>query len=41
MNDNSVLILDLRDGSLLKLVPNIPTPRGVAIAGDVGPSRSA
>jgi DNA-binding beta-propeller fold protein YncE len=36
MNDNSVLILDLRDGSLLKVVPNIPTPRGVAIAGDVG-----
>jgi DNA-binding beta-propeller fold protein YncE len=36
MNDNSVLILDLRDGSVLKVVPNISTPRGVAIADDAG-----
>src|SRR5439155_4314131 len=36
MNDNSVLILDLGDGSVRKLLPNIPTPRGVAVADDVG-----
>jgi YVTN family beta-propeller protein len=31
MNDNSVLVLSLADGSVRKLLPNIPTPRGVAI----------
>ncbi len=31
MNDNSVLVLSLADGSVKKLLPNIPTPRGVAI----------
>ena len=31
MNDNSVLVLALADGSLKKLLPNIPTPRGVAL----------
>jgi len=31
MNDNSVLVLSLADGSLKKLLPNIPTPRGVAV----------
>src|SRR5262249_18759177 len=31
MNDNSVLVLALADGSVKKLLPNIPTPRGVAI----------
>jgi len=36
MNDNSVLILDLADGSVRKLLANIPTPRGVAVADDVG-----
>src|SRR4051794_40919248 len=36
MNDNSVLIFDVRDGSLLKELENIPTPRGVAIATDPG-----
>jgi DNA-binding beta-propeller fold protein YncE len=36
MNDGSVLIVDLRDGSVLKELPGIPTARGVAIAGDVG-----
>jgi len=33
MNDNSVLVLSLADGSVKKLLPNIPTPRGVAIGG--------
>jgi len=36
MNDDAVLILDLRDGSVLKVVSGIPTPRGVAIAGEAG-----
>jgi hypothetical protein len=36
MLDNSVLILDLRDGSVLAEVKNIPTARGVVIADDVG-----
>ncbi len=36
MNDNSVLILDAADGSVKKLLPNIPTPRGVVVADDVG-----
>jgi YVTN family beta-propeller protein len=31
MNDNSVLVLALADGSVRKLLPNIPTPRGVAV----------
>src|SRR5579859_1710400 len=31
MNDNSVLVLALADGSVKKLLPNIPTPRGVAV----------
>ena len=36
MNDNSVLVLDLSDGSVRKQLANIPTPRGVAVADDVG-----
>ena len=36
MNDDSVLILDLQNGSVLAELPNIPTPRGVAVADDVG-----
>ncbi len=36
MDDNSVLILDLADGSVRALLPNIPTPRGVAVADDAG-----
>jgi YVTN family beta-propeller protein len=32
MNNNSVLILSLADGSLKKELPNIPTARGVAVA---------
>jgi len=31
MDDNSVLVLALSDGSVKKLLPNIPTPRGVAV----------
>ncbi len=31
MNDNAVLVLKLADGSVRKLLPNIPTPRGVAV----------
>jgi YVTN family beta-propeller protein len=31
MNDASVLVLNLSDGSVAKLLPNIPTPRGVAV----------
>jgi YVTN family beta-propeller protein len=30
MNDASVLVLNLNDGSVAKLLPNIPTPRGVS-----------
>jgi YVTN family beta-propeller protein len=33
MNDASVLVLNLADGSVAKLLPNIPTPRGVAVGG--------
>ncbi len=31
MNDNAVLVLSLADGTVKKLLPNIPTPRGVAV----------
>jgi YVTN family beta-propeller protein len=31
MNDSSVLVLNLADASVAKLLPNIPTPRGVAV----------
>ena len=31
MDDNAVLVLDLATGAVKKLLPNIPTPRGVAI----------
>ena len=31
MNDDAVLVLALSDGSVRKVLPNIPTPRGVAI----------
>jgi len=31
MNDNAVLVLALADGSVRKVLPNIETPRGVAI----------
>jgi len=36
MNDNAVLVLALADGSVRAQLPNIPTPRGVAVADDVG-----
>jgi DNA-binding beta-propeller fold protein YncE len=36
MNDGEVLVLDLRDGSVLGRARGIPTVRGVAIAGEVG-----
>lgn len=31
MNDAAVLVLNLADASVAKLLPNIPTPRGVAV----------
>ena len=36
MNDGEVLILDLKDGSVLGRVGNVPTARGVVVADDVG-----
>jgi DNA-binding beta-propeller fold protein YncE len=36
MNDGSVLINDLRDGSVLKELKGIPTARGIVVADDVG-----
>ena len=36
MNDGSVLINDIRDGSVLKELTGIPTVRGVVVADDVG-----
>ena len=36
MNDGTVLIVDLRDGSVLKELSGIPTARGVAAADEVG-----
>ncbi|OLE63369.1 MAG: hypothetical protein AUG04_05770 [Deltaproteobacteria bacterium 13_1_20CM_2_69_21] len=35
MNDNAVLILDLASGAVRKQLPNIDTPRGIAVANDV------
>jgi YVTN family beta-propeller protein len=34
MNDASVVVVSTRDGSVLKVLPDIPTPRGVAVAPD-------
>jgi DNA-binding beta-propeller fold protein YncE len=34
MNDASVVILDLKDGAVLKVLPNIPTARGVVVASE-------
>ncbi len=34
MNDASVLVLNLADASVARLLPNIPTPRGVAVGPD-------
>ncbi|MGE5183928.1 MAG: YncE family protein [Acidobacteriota bacterium] len=36
MDDNAVLVLDLATGAVRAQLPNIPTPRGVAIGDDVG-----
>lgn len=36
MNDGTVLFVDLRDGHVLKELSNIPTPRGVVVAPEVG-----
>jgi DNA-binding beta-propeller fold protein YncE len=36
MNDDSVLFVDLRDGSVLKELTGIPVARGVIVADDVG-----
>jgi DNA-binding beta-propeller fold protein YncE len=36
MDDDSVVVLNSSDGSLVRVLPGIPTPRGVVVAGDVG-----
>lgn len=36
MDDNAVLVLDLASGAVRAQLPNIPTPRGVAVGDDVG-----
>ncbi len=36
LGDDSVVVVQLSDGSLVKLLPGIPAPRGVAVADDVG-----
>jgi DNA-binding beta-propeller fold protein YncE len=36
MSDASVVVVNLSDGALVKLLPNIPTARGVIVADDVG-----
>jgi DNA-binding beta-propeller fold protein YncE len=36
MNDNAVVVVDLKDGAVLKELKGIPTARGVVAAGDVG-----
>src|SRR5437016_5786450 len=36
MNDASVVVVNANDGSLVKVLPSIPTARGVVVADDVG-----
>lgn len=36
MNDASVVVVKLADGSVVKVIPNVPTARGVVVADDVG-----
>lgn len=36
MNDASVVVVNTKDGSLVKEIPGIPTARGVIVASDVG-----
>ncbi len=34
MNDASVVVVALRDGSIVKVIPNVPVPRGVAVGNE-------
>lgn len=36
MNDAALVVVKLRDGALVKVIPGIPAARGVAVAGDAG-----
>ena len=36
MNDGNVVVANLADGSIAKVVPNVPTARGIVVASDVG-----
>src|SRR5258706_16147784 len=36
MNDASVVVVKTSDGSVVKVIPNVPTARGVVVADDVG-----
>ena len=36
MDDNSVVVVNLSDGSVVQTLPNIPVPRGIAVASSVG-----
>jgi YVTN family beta-propeller protein len=36
MNDASVVVVNLSDGAVQRVLPNIPTARGVVVASDVG-----
>ena len=36
MNDGTVIVADLSDGSVVKVIADIPTARGIAVADDVG-----
>jgi DNA-binding beta-propeller fold protein YncE len=36
MNDASVVIANLTDGAVQKVLPNIPTARGIAVASEIG-----
>jgi hypothetical protein len=36
MNDGNVVVASLADGSVVKVVPNVPTARGIVVASEVG-----
>ncbi len=36
MNDGNVIVANLSDGSVVKVIPNVPTARGIVVADDVG-----
>ena len=36
MNDGTVVVASLADGSVVKVIPNVPTARGIVVADDVG-----